>query len=249
MSNWFAYDWELGGQPAEFHVDLSYVDSFDTLGDFTTLLYVSCFSLSPDAQAFDKRQQKQLDGVLSQCLKALGSKAVYVGFIAVQAQRRYYFYTSDSRLLVSLMSVCEDNSRFRMECTKAEEPNRQTYYRLLLPDRAKQQGADNEQYIRSLCQRGDDTAAKRRVNLHFYFPTTQGRSLFERDAKLLGFAIGEDRYIPEQELPYYLVLHAVSPLEKVAVTQLTTKAILAAEVYGGILEHFDSAFVPKRGWL
>ncbi|MEG1884393.1 MAG: DUF695 domain-containing protein, partial [Clostridia bacterium] len=130
MSNWYCYDWELGGQPAQFHVDLSYMEAFDTLGDFSTLLYVSCFSLVPDAVAFTARERRHLDGVLRDCLKVLDSKAVYVGFIDVLAQRRYFFYTSDARLLVPLMSVCEETERFKVESVKASEPNRQTYYRL-----------------------------------------------------------------------------------------------------------------------
>lgn len=248
-SQWLAYDWELGGLPAQFHVDMSFQEAFDTLGDFTTLLYASCYSLAAGADAFTPREKKLLDGVLKDCLSAMGNKAVYVGYIDVQAQRRYYFYASDPRLLVPLMNVAEETDRFRMECVKAEEPNRQTYYRLLVPDQAKIQGADNALYIRSLRDRGDDGSAMRRVNLHFYFPSGSARELFSRDAKLMGFAIGRSDYIPERDLPYYLVLHAVSPLTWKAVTDLTTKSIYGAEAYGGALEHFDSAFVPKRSWL
>ena len=249
MSNWYSYDWELLGHPAAFHVDLAYQEEFDTLGDFTTLLYVSCFSLLPGAQAFTARQKRQLDGVLRDCLKVLAGKAVYVGFIDVEAQRRYYFYTSDARLLVPLMHVGQEQGDFRVESVKAAEPNRQTYYRLLAPDAAKRQANDNLRYIASLRARGDDTAALRRVNLHFFLPTVQGRTLFARDAKNLGFAIGADDYIAERELPYYLALHRISALETRALTRLTTDAIAAAEAYGGVMDHLDSAFVPKRGWL
>lgn len=249
MSEWYAYDWELLGHPAAFHVDLSYCDEFDALGDFTTLLYVSCYSNAPASQAFTSREKRRLDNVLRACVKALDGKAVYVGFIDVQAQRRYYFYTSDARLLVPLMRVCQEQTDFRVECVKASEPNRQTYYRLLVPDNAKRQANDNRLYIDTLRRQGDDTHAMRRVNLHFYFPTVLSRTLFARDSKELGFAIGHDDYIAERELPYYQALHRISTLEPNAVTALTTRAIEAAEPYGGVLEHFDSAFVPKRGWL
>ena len=249
MSDWLSYDWELGGLPARFHVDMSYMEAFDTLGDFTTLLYASCYSLAPGASAFTPRELRRLDDVLKDCLNAMGGKAAYVGYIDVQAQRRYYFYVSDPRLLVPLMGVGEQTDRFRMECVKADEPNRQTYYRLLAPDRAKLQGADNALYIRSLKDRGDDNSAMRRVNLHLYFPSAKNRELFIQDAKRMGFAIGRSDYIPERDLPYYQVVHAVSPLEWKAVTALTTRAVYGAETYGGALEHCDSGFVPKRGWL
>lgn len=249
MSEWYVYDWELQGLPARFHVDLRYVEEFDSLGDFTTLLYVSCYAKKPDAQSFTAREQRALDGVSKECLKILGVKCAFVGWIDIAAQRRYYFYTSDARLLVPLMAYCTEEDELKLECFKAEEPNRQTYYRLLVPDNAKRQSVDNEQYIQSLRDRGDDGKAFRRVNLHFYFPSSNGRTLFAENAKALGFAIGESDYIPEREPSYYLVLHAITPLEKEPVTELTTKAIFAAETYGGILEHFDSAFIPKRGIL
>lgn len=249
MSEWYAYDWELQGLPAKFRVDLSYAEEFDALGDFTTLLYLSCYSKNPSAAAFTARENRILEGVCRDALKILGSKSVFVGSIDVGAQRRYYFYTSDARLLVPMLALCADETSLRLECLKADEPNRQTYYRLLVPDAAKRQSVDNERYVRALRERGDDNAAYRRVNLHFYLPSATSRTLFAEAVKAQGFAIGADDYIPERELPYYLVLHAVSPLEKQALTGLTTKAIYTAETYGGLLEHLDAAFIPRRGLL
>lgn len=247
MNDWYVYNWELQGLPAQFHVDLSYVEQFDALGDFTTLLYVTCYSKKADARSFSGREKRLLDLVCKDCLKILGDPCAYVGSIDVAAQRRYYFYTSDARLLVPLMSYCTEETALRLECSKTEEQNRQTYYRLLVPDAAKRQSVDNAAYIDSLRARGDDSAANRRVNLHFYFPSSTSRSLFNESAKSMGFALGQADYIPEREPSYYQVLHAIGPLELAAVTDLTTKAIGAAEPYGGVLEHFDSAFIPKRG--
>lgn len=247
MRDWYVYNWDLQGMPAEFHVDLTYVEEFDTLGDFTTLLYVSCYPKKPENQSFSPREKRLLENVSRECIRVLGEACAFVGFIDIAAQRRYYFYTPDPRLLVPLMAYCSEEDGLRLECFKAEEPNRQTYYRLLVPDNAKRQSVDNESYIDSLRQRGDDNAAYRRVNLHFYFPSANGRTLFNESAKSLGFAIGTTDYIPEREPPYYVVLHAVCPLVLETVTELTTKAIYAAEAYGGVMEHFDSGFIQKRG--
>ena len=247
MADWYVYDWDLQGLPAQFHVDLKYVEEFDTLGDFTTLLYVSCYPKKAEAQAFSAREKRQLETVSKECARILGEHSAFVGYIDILAQRRYYFYTSDARLLVPLMAYCSEETGLRLECFKAEEPNRQTYYRLLVPDNAKRQSVDNAAYIASLRQRGDDNTAYRRVNLHFYFPSASGRTLFGENAKSLGFAIGKTDYVAEREPSYYIVLHTISPLEQEAVTELTTKAIYAAETYGGVMEHFDSAFIQKRG--
>lgn len=247
MRDWYVYDWDLQGLPAQFHVDLKYVEEFDTLGDFTTLLYISCYPKKPEAQAFSAREKRALENVGKECVRILGEHCAFVGFIDILAQRRYYFYTSDARLLVPLMAYCTEEDTLRLECFKAEEPNRQTYYRLLVPDGAKRQSVDNAAYIASLRQRGDDNEAYRRVNLHFYFPSASGRTLFSESAKAQGFAIGKTDYIAERDPSYYIVLHAISQLEQESITELTTKAIYAAETYGGVMEHFDSAFIQKRG--
>lgn len=43
---------------AQFHVDLKYVEEFDTLGDFTTLMYISCYPKKAEAQAFSAREKR-----------------------------------------------------------------------------------------------------------------------------------------------------------------------------------------------
>ncbi len=245
MSNWYDYQWDLSGQPAWFHVDLDYMEEFDHLGDFTTLLHVTCMP-NKEKSNFRHSDYRQLEKVLADCCQLLGEKAVYVGSIEYPSQRRYYFYTADPRLFVPLLKYSEQNSHFQIFCDKATELNRQTYYRLLVPDTAQRQASNNLSYIESLASRGDDTKAPRRVNLHFYFPTGTNREAFSTAAKEIGFAIGKGDYVPERELPYYLSIHQISPLQITELTELTTKAIRAAEEYGGILEHFDSAFVPIR---
>ena len=247
MTDWYVYDWDLQGLPAQFYVDLKYVEEFDALGDFTTLLYISCYPKKAESHTFSAREKRLLDTVSRECMRILGEQCAFVGYIDIAAQRRYYFYTPDARLLVPLMAYCAEEDGLRLECFKAVEPNRQTYYRLLVPDLAKRQSVDNAAYIESLRQRGDDNSAFRRVNLHFYFPSANGRTLFGENAKAMGFAIGVTDYIPERDPSYYIVLHTISPLEQEAVTELTTKAIYAAETYGGVMEHFDSAFIQKRG--
>ncbi|MDP3446656.1 MAG: hypothetical protein Q8S22_01205, partial [Eubacteriales bacterium] len=71
MRDWYVYDWDLQGLPAQFHVDLKYVEEFDTLGDFTTLLYVSCYPRKTEAGSFSPREKRLLEGVSRECLRIL----------------------------------------------------------------------------------------------------------------------------------------------------------------------------------
>ncbi len=247
MNNLCRYDWELDGQRAEFSVDLSYAEQFDMMGDFTTLLVIA---ISPaelrESASFTARESKKYKALLRRLSQLLGQKGIHVGTILLDAHCRFYFYTSDARLLVPVYDQCGKTMDLKVECQKFEDPDHETYFRLLYPDPAKRQAADNAVYIKSLLQRGDDANAYRRINLHFFFPTAQTRILFERDAKQMGFAVGDIGFIPEREPSHYISIHIVSKLFYDDVTEQTTKAIYAADRYHGVMDHLDSAFVAKR---
>jgi hypothetical protein len=246
MSNWFVYDWELDGTPAQIHTDLSYLEEFDHLGDFTTLLTVTWESLYPDAERFTGHELHGLEKVLSRCLSILDKKAAFVGYTDAGAYRKEYFYTGDARLLVPMMNYCADERRFRGGCVKSLEPERQTYYRMLVPNQAKRQSVENRRYICAMKDSGDDLSVPRRLSLLFSFPSGRSRSLFAQEILTAGFAVGADDYVPEKELPYTLILHVISPLESAAVTHLTTEAISVGEAFGGKMENLSAAFMRRR---
>ena len=245
MSEWFAYDWDLRGAPARFHVDLQYAAAPELLEGKTTLIHLSCFP-KRQTDAFSFWERRRLNAVLKKSLRLLGEGTRYVGFIDLSGQRRYYFYTDDARLLVPLFEYCSGERRLKLACAKADEPKLQTYWFLLYPDAAKYQTVGNLKYIAALAARGDDLSAPRRVNLHFCFSTVRQADPFLEEAKKLGFAIGSVDCNLAYELPYSVTLHAVAPLDKAHLNELTTKAILAAQANAGIFERMDSEFVPKK---
>lgn len=246
MSEFFRYNWDLRGQEATYLVDLDYAGKFDLLGDFTTLIHITCLSLNHDAASFTKREHQKLDEVQQQCGEILGSSGVFVGLIDVFAQRRLYFYTNDAKLLIPLNSYCEKEGQFSLACARASEPNRQTYYRLLYPDAAKRQGVKNAEYLKIMEERGDDLNAFRRVNFHLRFAGSPGLQSFAAEARSMGYAIGDSDYSPEHELPLSLTVHSISRLEWGAITQQTTNILQLSDRYGGTLDYVDSAYVEKR---
>lgn len=248
MRDWYCYDWEVQGQTARFAVDLEYAEKFDVMGDYITLLYVTCTPATDKTIDFTPRERKRLDALMKSCVQLLGEQAVHVGYIDMPCQRRFYFYTADARLLAPLFEWCAKESVLSLECAKATEPRRQSYYRMLYPDRAKRQSNDNQRYIASLKARGDDLDAYRRCNFHLYFPDIQARDAFVLGAKEAGFALGRTEFVAEQEKPHYVSMHAVSPMRWKDVTHRTTAIIRLAEDYEGVFDHFDSAFVAKRSW-
>lgn len=246
MSEFYSYKWDLRGQQASFCVDLEYAAKLDLLGDFTTLLHVTCLPLEREAPAFTKREQKKLDDVEARCTALLGKAGVFVGRIDVGAQRRLYYYTNDAKLLLPLNNLCAKESGLTLACARVPEPNRQTYYRLLYPSAAKMQGEKNASLIELMKKRGDDLAAHRRINLHLVFPGAPAMNAFAGEAKDSGLAIGNTGFNPERDLPHTLSVHAISQLNWEDLTKLTTNVISIAERCGGALDYVDSAFVEKR---
>lgn len=245
MSEWFAYDWELHGTPARFRVDLQFAERSGEWSGYTTLLYVSCAPRRTGASALSFWERRRLAPTLRRCSSLLGEQSRYVGAIELPAQIRYYFYTSDARLLVPLYEFCSRESALRLECSKAEEPGQQTYFQFLYPDAAKRQSAANRDLIADRRARGDETDAPRRVDLTFLFPSAQCRAGFSAAAAALGFVAGRAGFDETQEAPYTLTLHAVVPLAHRPLTELTTRAITAAAPYYGVFARLDAAFLPK----
>lgn len=246
MSDWFAYDWELRGVPARFQVDLQFAECLNELSGYRTLLYVSCATRRQGASAFSFLERRRIAPVLRRCSDLLGEQSRYVGCIELPAQHRYYFYTCDARLLVPLYEFCAGERGLHLECSKAEEPGLQTYFRLLYPDAAKRQSAANRQFIASMRERGDDVTVPRRIDLTFLFPSVQCRNRFSAKAKEIGFATGKAGFDESRETPYTLTLHAVIPLAMWPLTELTTRAITAAVPLFGTFERLDATFVPRN---
>lgn len=244
MADWFAYDWEVRGVPAHFTVDLSFAEDG---GVYAALLCVSCAARREGAAAFSFRERRRLPRLLERCAALLGRQGRHVGTVALPAQVHYYFYAADARLLVPLYELCTGESVLRMECSKADEPERQTYARFLYPDAAKRQSAANAAFIADRLARGDDVAAPRRIDLLFRFPTASRRAAFSAAAVPLGFVAGRAAFDEQSELPYTLALHANAPLAHAALTALTTRAIRTAEQQQGAFDALDAAFLPKNG--
>ena len=115
-----------------------------------------------------------------------------------------------------------------------------------LEDAARYQTVENQRMLALLQKQGDDLARSRRVRLYAFFPTEPCRLLFQEEARLIGFALGDPLFEPDQELPYGITLLCITPLVKKRLDAITTEIIRAAARQGGELSGWDCAVVPKR---
>ncbi len=240
--DWITYDWKAEGVPAVFTVDLQYAAP---LAGYNTMLWFSCASAKKSplsardnsrAQAFLRASRKQL------------KEAVYVGCVAADTWQQHYFYTADAGQIDVLEALCMKEKHLSAECGRAAEPDWNTYAQFLYPDAAKSQTIVNGETIAAYASRGDNLKIHRRLNLSVGFPKEPFRLLFEEQARLEGFAIGNPWFSAELDTPYGSTLHVISSLEKPAVDELTTRIIDIASRFGGRLFHWDCPLVPKRGF-
>jgi uncharacterized protein (TIGR01619 family) len=239
---WIEYDWILNGAPAVYRVDMEFHKLARGAG-CTTLALVKCGTREAGAPDMTPRERRAAGGLEKKCMRLPG--VYYAGSIDMGSGVRMYFYGRNERELEGLCAAAEKEDRLMCSASIAYEPELETYYRLLYPDAAKYQTVKNERLIENIKKRGDNTQAPRRINLHMHFPTEPLRVMFQEEARLSGFAIGSAVYAPEQELPYGIVLHRISTLEKRDIDAVTTKAIRAAEKFGGELIQWDCQFICK----
>ncbi|MBQ6426306.1 MAG: DUF695 domain-containing protein [Clostridia bacterium] len=240
--NWFEYNWKLRGTPAQFHVDMQFLPEPEILNTRNRLISISC-ATSKKPSFFEKRKTQ---AVLKKIEASVRESSVFVGYIELPDYTWYYYYTSDSRLLVRIHEIISGIRSAKWTCTLSDEPGHETYYKLLCPDTARWQSHNNRIYAESLEKRGDDLSQPRRVSVHVCLPVLGKDDSFFEDAKRLGFAIGSVDCIESYQLPYSISLHIISPATEERLTELTTSAIGLAERHSGVFERVDTEFVPKR---
>ncbi len=242
----FSYVWPLQGVRAHFIVDTGYDEP---MSGYETLVYCALSPRESEAEAFTPREARRCDKIERKLLRALRD-AVYAGMIHMDALRQYYFYARDPEdALEAMERIAEKEKLLRVSPGSAHEPDWLTYHALLLPDAAKYQTVLNTELIERLRKTGDGLAAVRRLTFSMCFPSEQTRLLFQEQAKAVGFAIGEPQFKSELTLPHMLTIHALSALVQEDVDELTTRAIHAAEPFGGELLRWSCPVMPKRNPL
>ena len=240
--NWFEYNWKLRGTPAQFHVDMQFLPEPEILNTRNRLISLSCFPQHDPSFL----ERKHIQSTLRKIDAAVRDSSVFTGYIELPDSTWYYYYTSDSRVLVRIHEILAGIRSPKWGCTLSDEPGHETYYKLLCPDTAKWQSHNNQVYTESLKKRGDDLSQPRRVSLHVCLPVLKKTDSFFEDAKQLGFAIGSIDCNESYQLPYSISLHIISPISEERLTELTTSAIRLAERHAGVFERVDTEFVPRR---
>ena len=246
QQGFFFYEGTAKDENASFAVDLSLAERFDQLGDYTTLLYVTCLPTRVRKGGFSRRDYRNLEAVHRDILSLLGSAAVFAGSIDVSGQRWLYYYTNDAKLYLRLSEFCEQEGSLRLTCSRLDEPDRETYFKTLYPDATRLQQVKNLALIEAMRKRGDDTEKNRRINLKLRFGSLPRMQEFCTRALEEGFAIGETDFDADNERPYGVTLHCIRPLSPAALEDLTNRIIPAAEAFDGRLRFLDCAFVEKR---
>ncbi|NLB62473.1 MAG: DUF695 domain-containing protein [Clostridiales bacterium] len=241
IDNWFEYDWQFEGADALFGVDQGINFDLDKHGK--SLITMLCTSRQTalkisEIKAFERKKNSVV------CVQKKGFNISYVGYIETMNIVRYYFYTDNCDNLNLLESMFKNQKRISFDCR--QDDSHSFYTTVLYPSAAKLQTELNREQIFAYKNRGDNVDVPRKINLHMYFASEPLRILFEEEARLSGYAIGEAEFTMEFEQPHGVIVHKISSLNKHEIDSVTTGIIVVAEKYEGVLMFWDSAFIPKR---
>ena len=235
----FTYDWHMDDAPATFQVDMGI--PADQISSRPYMLFIQGKSRK---QTLTPREERHLAALFKKCQKALD--ALFIGSIHGGSRQVFFFYTADAEQGDMAKALAAGEKA--LECTAGlrEDPAGDTYHKLLYPDAARLFTQQNRQQIDLLKKHGDILTPARRIAFHAFFPSEPLALRFMEAARQSGFAVGHSEFAPEQDLSYGISLLRISPLEKAAIDQLTTRIIRLAAQYEGILTYWNCPIMGKR---
>lgn len=235
----FSYDWHMDGLPAKFLVDMELNGA--ELEDRPYLLYVQGKSRGGE---LNSRELKRLSDLEKRCRRKL--RGLFTGSILSADREVFFFYVREEGELMAAQEIAARERLLQCAAGLREEPERDTYRKILYPDAARLFTEQNRKQLLLLKKRGDAITPARRVTLHAYFPAEPLVGLFAEQARLGGFAVGEYEYEPDQELPYGISLCRVSSLEKAEIDAITTQIIRLSARYDGTLSYWNCPIVGRN---
>ena len=239
---WFEYDWHIDTIDAEFGVDMA-LSKLAPDARHTVLYFLSFESPTEKRPKLTDLMEWRAESILKNVL-SMGN-FLLAGAIRTDEQIQFYVYGASNDAFGQIEKRFQREKLLLARFGTKNEPNWTTFFKLLYPDAAKLQTDWNRKQIDLLESQGDRLSVTRRLNLHMFFPTEPNLIGFKRAALSAGFAIGNTEFADETDLPYGVVLHIISNLNKKRVDEITTLAINTAESFGGKLVHWDCAVVTK----
>lgn len=235
---WYEYDWRFKNADAVFSVNTQYEEDYESLGD--VLVIIECRS---SRKVMTDGEYRRYENLRDKLLKKLD--IVFVGLIESLSCVRFYFYANTGDIAIDIEKYIKHIAN-HVSCECKFDKEKTFYLNTLLPDAAKRYTEENRKQLKTFYDNGDNTEAVRKLNFHLLFPSEPLRILFEEQARLAGYAIGETEFIFEQDLPHSIVVHKMLSLVKSDVDDATTQLVRIAEKYDGILGFWDCVLVPKR---
>ena len=237
-SRWFEYDWRHENEDAVFGVEMAYAALDEIRIRHSELLIVTAEGKGGHVT---ESQWRKFEAIKNRLVRHYTIQ--YAGFIKAASNARYYYYTPDASVAASI-EVYLSKYRF-ISCDSINDTAWKYYFKLLYPTAAKLQTEENAKTIGLYSRMGDSLTTPRKITLHMYFPSESLRILFEEQARLSGFAIGDSEFGMEYEKPHGVQIHKIAPLLKRDVDELTTRAIHIAKKYDGDLVYWDSLSIKN----
>lgn len=238
---WFEYDWQYEGKEAAYCVDMTYENELDRLGE--VLVTLTCKGKKGTITDGEYRKYEKLrDKIVKKLF------VTYVGLIESSDAVRFYFYANTHEVGLQIEKIIKRIANV-VACDCCYDKEKNLYKKTLFPDRAKLYTEENRKHINTFAENGDCMHAPRKINFHVFFPSEPLRILFEEQARLSGYAIGDAEFIMEYPLPHGIAVHKICSLNKADIDDATSRLIYIAQKHEGELYFWDCVLVPKRKCL
>lgn len=176
------------------------------------------------------------------------TKSEYAGIFTYQCERLNYFYVQDTTnirsSLIKLYNKKFDDYKFYINIKKDAEWG--AYLNFLYPSEEIQEYMSNQKVLDRLQEAGDDLSKERQVDHWIYFKNKEGRDLFIKYARDIGFKVENKDKIEGKELSYQLQISRMDFVDIVSISNLTLKLTKKAKELNGDYDGWETFVIKDK---
>lgn len=241
--HWEIYVTFVDDKSAIILVDIGVHDQVPIKG-LATLVWVWVPVLAPDEDGFPSEEEDdRLNDIEDALVDAIDvSSTRYVGRIATDGRREFYFYSQQpDELATTLANAMQTFTDYKSEIEQADDPAWQHYLDVLYPSPEDFHQIHNQHVITQLQMGGDSLTVPRPVDHYANFKTAEDRELFIATASGIGYEVASrpDRQT-DADFPFAVGLLRVDSVDPETIDRITFELFELAERHNGEYEGWGS---------
>ena len=201
-SNWGYYYVYDEVNPSSILLDME-LNQLAPIPLFEYLSEISVTLLQPNERGLPSNHEFETLKRIEDYLLAELDRLIFVGTVAKQGKRLFYFYNSlNDTLENELIRVRSNFPDYVIDINVTQDKEWEYYTNEIYPDAYYQRIMANQSVQSLLIKEGDDLSKERTVDHFLYFPTDLFLSTFLVEVFALGYIENSRDYQPDNDLPF-----------------------------------------------